>query len=201
MPLNLPDCAGCIAHAFGVGNEYAHGEPEDYDGESTCEYVNEQCPENCHAEHDAPSPNDNGQWSCPETGVTYNRCDLCDDWVPAVRHGYYGPYEEEPPVRLDDRWMCDPYEHNYSRCYECGEYVDCDNVHWGETSYGDEEAYCPTCWSNRQASRRRRSSTVRTATCCGTRPDYFDEYDEEFVCECRAKALRESKRPVLLVAA
>lgn len=104
--LYLPDCEACIGSAMGLV-PIPHGESV-YDsnavfglsdGESTCTWENEECPERCRTEHDAPTTNRylGGVWECPETGQAYNRCDLCDD-LALCPSGYRQHREEQTRV-------------------------------------------------------------------------------------------------------
>lgn len=206
----LPDCGACMMSAQYVGGylvtegaeDMTHGELV-YDpnavfgrseGESTCDWVNEDCPEQCKTEHDEPEPDYDGFWSCPDTGTKYRFCEHCGWDV----HSRWGTY----PTEVNGEWLCDPYSHGYTSCDHCGEYVDEDTTQYVEGTY-DDAYVCEDCYRTHMEEERRRSLPTPPRQCriCNTAETFLDVLTERFVCKCGADRLKAARKPVLTTVA
>ena len=107
-----------------------------------CCFENTDCPADCTGiEHEPPSaPDRNGSpiWTCPNTDEEFRFCDTCG-WEPEPRYGW----NMTSPTLINGYWFCDPYEHDYSTCDSCGEWVYTDDARYDE--YG-EGSWCSGCF-------------------------------------------------------
>lgn len=173
-------------------------------------YVNDECPDECNAEHEPPperpyphrraSPSHRfvrgGQasgptWCCPTTGARYRYCFYCHDtnghtWV-ADRHGL-GQYS----VAVDNEWCCDPEVHGFYACSECDSYYHVDDGPCCVFEPEDDDYY--------DDGEPRPGESVVRCVLCNAPNTFFDELKETFVCRCVADTLRSQKVPVLAVA-
>lgn len=205
--LYLPDCSGCL------GMTEEHGEAVEHElykghkfigyseGESTCEWVNDECPDSCRTEHDEPEPDDDGQWFCPATGTIYNYCVRCG-WTARDRWS-------SMPTEVNGEWYCDPDEHGFISCERCEEYVSEDSSCYLEDDWDETVQVCSDCFNTEMAARERASHNapvatgdrVHTCPTCNTPTIHLDELTEAFVCKCTADKLRAARKPVMLCAA
>lgn len=212
--LYLPDCAACLIIGvnqhrpweyvpYDVPDDLIHGEimhnAGDTYGEdgatSTCNWVNDDCPAQCRMEHDEPDITgwSDGTFTCPDTRDRYRYCEPCGGWDSMSWCG-------DIPCRIDDTWYCDPCEHGMTTCENCEEWVREDSTRRIARTW--ENIYvCRDCYDEHQEGRREElGGRVGLCRTCNTTNNWLDVLTEEFVCECKADALRAAKKPVLVAA-
>lgn len=152
--------------------------------------VNEDCPDECDAEHAAPQPNPGGVWTCPRTRRTHQYCTACDEWFYALPT-YWSRGAGES--------YCDPAAHGFERCHSCRNWVDLES----DEGYYDENpgpVYCARCYNRRRLqAERQRPAVAQVCRMCNTPAVHLDLETEEFLCQHQAEERKKLKKPVLEV--
>lgn len=159
-------CAGC------ENDELPHDE---------CGYRNEECPEGCSTEHEVERP----QFDCPEAGETYRWCDGCAEFL---RGSWYSFHE------VHGQTYCDPWEHGWSPCFECGEWVDSDIARYSERRDAD---YCAVCFDSVGGFDGGSSGEEPRycAVCCSNNL-HLHLLTEDFLCDHRAVEAHALGQPI-----
>jgi hypothetical protein len=164
------------------GAEHSDEEWEDVrraDGRMCSEcYVNDECPDQCNDEHDPPdTTHDAESWECPETGVSDRWCEQCYEWL----HDRYGDGSTNVGTRRYPEWVCEPGEHDYTTCEDCGVWL-----HYDDTRYDEynERYLCSSCWDEGDYHDGAGDGSF-TPTCerCHSRtPTHYHPVTEEVAC-------------------
>lgn len=144
-------------------------------------YVNNDCPGACFEEHAEPTPDYDGQWRCPETDNVYTR----DDGAWVLQTGRY-PHESYyvALAGVVGEWFIDPTDHGWESCWDCGHWVDADDIR-----YNDYGSYCVDCYTSSESddddysTETPHTATVRCEHCDNARPiTHWDPITEEVSC-------------------
>ncbi len=107
----------------------------DYGMCSEC-FINDDCPDTCNEPHAEADPNRYGQWTCPTTDTLF-RYD--------TNYGWETDRYNDGSTEINGDFYSDPYDSGWSRCDDCGEWVDSDYLQWSDH---DEQGYCDNCFGD-----------------------------------------------------
>lgn len=145
------------------------------DGEAhdhVCGYTNEGCPSRCSTEHEV---DETCVMRCPETADYWRYCSWCE-WEEVGRY-------DNDPYFVNGEYLCDPYNHGYSPCDECGTLVDQDDIRYSESH---DCYYCERCYSDHGGGYGSPGQGTTYCSDCKSHDLNLDLLTEEFLCDCDA---------------